>query len=890
MLDLQGKGDAPYATDLLSLDADGVHQLWTDLGYPHYHEQLHEHGITGDVLVHLDHAALKDVGVHSVGQRLAILKTVYDLKVAQNIPIEEGHYVPPSEDFTTDVQLHTQQVINLLGERDDRIRLLEYEVLNLHSALNSLRDESLNLARANLGVKGQPRPNMRSPTSASFAHPLSNASTLSRSSSTPSRPRNPPPVNISSSLAIPPSSHPHLPDSPNSPVVDSPRQGGNMHQHQQQPQHQQGFALPYQQLPHQQGQVANDHHHHLHPAEISINGVSTPTTPTAQMLVPPDSAAAANGAPVSSSANNAATGSSLMPSSARINSSPHDAPGAVSGLSPASGGGGGDRRQREVSTGAASAAGSSTADNPYRSFRVTVEDPCYKVLPAALKKYKINDDWRLYALFICYGNTERCLAYDEKPLLLFQKLKESNDNPVFMLRHIKDIKSPIAVASAKHAARRDKRPPGIGDGVERSLMGVNRDGSAAPSGQAAAAAATTPPANGLAPNARPTRLHHPPVLLPVAKSGGGEEGDAVEGDRRDDRAAKSANQGYCIAIYPYLAEREDEFDVAVGDTFVILSKTKGWWVVHRDQAPTTSATSPNPDRHRPARKSAWVPAGCLLETSVPPLSLLPADAAGDSSAHGNAASVPIPPSLVVSVSTPGVALMDYSPRGSGELEVRKGQPLRILKRYNHWSYAIKEDGGRGWLPSWFCGRANKTAVAASASSSSTTGTGHPPTDGATTAPSTPATPTVPTSNTSGSSGSVPSLTTLTSPISSSTSLAPPVHPYAASAAGAGDSSASTPQSTSTTNTPIPTPGHPGSLGKPDLSVAVSPASLRPGPLPTMTTTNGSGSGGGGVVGGPRSAGPTMQQEGVSGAGAGPERSAGGLPSSRSADAALAGTK
>lgn len=56
-----------------------------------------EHGITGDVLVHLDHSALKDVGVHSVGQRLAILKTVYELKVAQNIPIEEGHYVPPCE-------------------------------------------------------------------------------------------------------------------------------------------------------------------------------------------------------------------------------------------------------------------------------------------------------------------------------------------------------------------------------------------------------------------------------------------------------------------------------------------------------------------------------------------------------------------------------------------------------------------------------------------------------------------------------------------------------------------------------------------------------------------------------------------------------------------------
>lgn len=40
-----------------------------------------------------------------------------------------------------------------------------------------------------------------------------------------------------------------------------------------------------------------------------------------------------------------------------------------------------------------------------KSFRVTLEDPCWKVLPAALKKYKINDDWKVYALFICFGNT-----------------------------------------------------------------------------------------------------------------------------------------------------------------------------------------------------------------------------------------------------------------------------------------------------------------------------------------------------------------------------------------------------------------------------------------------------------------------------------------------------
>lgn len=43
-------------------------------------------------------------------------------------------------------------------------------------------------------------------------------------------------------------------------------------------------------------------------------------------------------------------------------------------------------------------------ENPYKNFRVTYDDPCYKVLPAAMRKYRINDDWRLYALFICYGS------------------------------------------------------------------------------------------------------------------------------------------------------------------------------------------------------------------------------------------------------------------------------------------------------------------------------------------------------------------------------------------------------------------------------------------------------------------------------------------------------
>lgn len=58
-----------------------------------------------------------------------------------------------------------------------------------------------------------------------------------------------------------------------------------------------------------------------------------------------------------------------------------------------------------ASTSSASASATASATAAAKSFRVTLEDPCWKVLPAALKKYKINDDWRMYAMFICFGNT-----------------------------------------------------------------------------------------------------------------------------------------------------------------------------------------------------------------------------------------------------------------------------------------------------------------------------------------------------------------------------------------------------------------------------------------------------------------------------------------------------
>lgn len=53
-----------------------------------------ENEIVGEALVALLHDDLKQMGVTSVGHRLTILKSVYDIKIKQDIPLESDHYVP----------------------------------------------------------------------------------------------------------------------------------------------------------------------------------------------------------------------------------------------------------------------------------------------------------------------------------------------------------------------------------------------------------------------------------------------------------------------------------------------------------------------------------------------------------------------------------------------------------------------------------------------------------------------------------------------------------------------------------------------------------------------------------------------------------------------------
>jgi len=125
----------------------------------------------------------------------------------------------------------------------------------------------------------------------------------------------------------------------------------------------------------------------------------------------------------------------------------------------------------------------------------------------------------------------------------------------------------------------------------------------------------------------------------------------------------------------------------VGDTFVIFSRGKGWWSVQRDKNGYVDLD--------PA-KQGWVPAGCLLETNSP-------ITCSDSSQI--ISSVPIPPSNILTTSYPGVALVEYKAKTDDEIDLAIDDQLRVFKRYNYWSYVVKDDSGkRGWAPSWFIGK------------------------------------------------------------------------------------------------------------------------------------------------------------------------------------------
>ncbi len=123
---------------------------------------------------------------------------------------------------------------------------------------------------------------------------------------------------------------------------------------------------------------------------------------------------------------------------------------------------------RRMQTPAPDTPGSNASVEIFKSFRVSLDDPCYKVLPAALRRYQINAPPDQYALYIVYGDQERCLALNEKPLILFKQLDKEGKKPMFMLRKTAnaqvdlptDIPGSAGLNAAARGASTGYDPPG----------------------------------------------------------------------------------------------------------------------------------------------------------------------------------------------------------------------------------------------------------------------------------------------------------------------------------------------------------------------------------------------------------------------------------------------
>ncbi|KZV75306.1 hypothetical protein PENSPDRAFT_600332 [Peniophora sp. CONT] len=357
-----------------------------------------------------------------------------------------------------------------------------------------------------------------------------------------------------------------------------------------------------------------------------------------------------------------------------------------------------------------------SAENLKR-LKVSLEDTARKVLPVALERYQINGDWKDYALFITYGppdnRSQRCLSFDEKPLLIFRKLEDKSGNPIFMVKHIKDVGSPLAVAQKKRAAR-----TALKASADNSMAHHATTTSLSPGLEGAQGHDVTvsrPPEPRLDAMQTPTETSlatGESVVVPgnpeLASPTGGEPSGSAQ------------DLGYCVAIFPYMAESEDEMDVIVGDAFVIIVRKRKWWLVQRD-ARGMGVFDNDPSQMR------WVPAGTQLETRIPigkssifnPEPSLSVDSRTSSrinpTARGVHAYTPILPSNVIAKSFPSHALADYKGKdddGLFELDLVMDEALRVYKRYNHWAYVVKEKGGeRGWVPSWYLRKVSRETSA-----------------------------------------------------------------------------------------------------------------------------------------------------------------------------------
>ncbi|KAI9019568.1 hypothetical protein CLU79DRAFT_704572 [Phycomyces nitens] len=151
--------------NVLLWDEIKVNKWMASIGYSVYEKNFREQGITGDVLVNLDHESLKDLSVHSLGQRIDMLKNIYHLKSHYRIPANEWDYVPPSVLYENDWLGQNgladyRKIEAAFQERDAHIKRLAEDIYRLNSDMYRLKDDMTHVWRAGREKKTKQTPSV----------------------------------------------------------------------------------------------------------------------------------------------------------------------------------------------------------------------------------------------------------------------------------------------------------------------------------------------------------------------------------------------------------------------------------------------------------------------------------------------------------------------------------------------------------------------------------------------------------------------------------------------------------------------------------------------------------------------------------------------------------
>lgn len=341
-----------------------VIQWLKHMNFSQYEKKFQENDISGDILIHLNHESLKEIGILSAGHRLTLLKAIYRIKIDQNIPIEPEHYIPISEinELNEYSKLGIRKITKLtqaIFSHDKQLNNLEEDIKILKKNLSKIQEDITSIFKIMKDFKPSQRSENATSTAANLLPNKKNQekSLHLKAVSTHSQIS---PIQLDSEL-----------DSPIFPAKSQTCRLTNIQSNQTLEMSQKNYS-----------EVKEEYF-------VKDNFQSPMNSQELHESI-----------------------------------------------------------------------------EMFKSFRIGLNDPCRKVLLEALKKYRINSNWKEYALVLCYDNKERYIELDEKPMLLFQQLQKDEKKPIFIL---KQIKKTTALSQISNSTQETKTESDTSNTFENTL-------------------------------------------------------------------------------------------------------------------------------------------------------------------------------------------------------------------------------------------------------------------------------------------------------------------------------------------------------------------------------------------------------------------------------------